>query len=281
MAKQRIKVRINWKSILYIALALLLCAGIGFGIYKIVDKTTTTEIRASAFSIGGLNANGKYKETKESIYTKDAFECQGLTITPKFESMVSYEVFFYNEDGEFLSNTGRMTTKYNTVPAFAKYARIVITPLEDEEISLLETNKYAKQLTIVVNKVQKFVSVADVNYFEIDENYIGAWYGGTAGAVTHTPTTTVGESKPIVIPAGVTKLKVSVPVVDGNSKLYIHFLDEKQANIVVVKSCDIDTTLSATYDVVTIDIPSNAYAVAICYNLNANKVAPYIVNFVK
>lgn len=158
----KMKFRKNWW--IWLIVGVLCCAMLGGIIYAIVaateNKENTVEISASEFSLGGLDNNGKYVETKESIYTKDAFQCQGLTVTPEFESQVTYQIFFYDELGEFISKTNSLEKAYRDgIPAGVSHARIVITPnkIEGEAVKLnvFKVSKYAKQLTIKVNKEQK------------------------------------------------------------------------------------------------------------------------------
>ncbi len=157
----------NWW--IYLIVGVLVCALAGGIIYACVaassdGKVKTKKISASEFSLGGLDANGKYVETKESIYTKDAFECQGLTVTPEFESQVTYQIYFYDSTGEFLFKTESLEKAFtDEVDIMATYARIVITPNADENgetvtMNVFNKSKYAKQLTIKVNKEQKSFS---------------------------------------------------------------------------------------------------------------------------
>ena len=116
------------------------------------------------FSVGGLNEVGKYVESEGTIYTKEAFECQGLKIELDFEKTIYYEVFFYTEMGEFLSSTAK--TNENSMPelpAGATHARIVITPdwelLEikkekEKVVKWYEVAKYANQISVKVNDEQ-------------------------------------------------------------------------------------------------------------------------------
>ncbi len=117
------------------------------------------------FSVGGLNEVGKYIESDGTIYTKEAFECQGLKIELDFEKTIFYEVYFYNSNGDFLSSTAQ-TNENSTpeLPSFATHARIVITPdwelLEIEKkkeqvVKWYEVAKYANQITVKVNEEQE------------------------------------------------------------------------------------------------------------------------------
>ena len=172
MAKTKMKAKT--KNILLIVLSCILIFGAIFGIIAMFseDESTTKKVSPS-YAVGGLTADGKYMETKESIYTKDAFECVGLSITPVFTSTVSYEVFFYNEDSGFISKSGKLTDAYNERPELAKYARVVITPNDDTDIKWYEVSGYAKQLTIEVDKEQEIVRN---NLFEIDSEMLNKFF---------------------------------------------------------------------------------------------------------
>ena len=152
------KTRITKIGTTFLAIVVLIgVIGITFAFFG--EEKTTKKISPS-FSIGGLKSDGKYLETKESIYTKELFECRGLTITPDFESQVSYQIFFYDAEGEFLEATPKLTGTFNQVPDTATHARMVITPMNDEEVKFYEIRGYAKQLELVVSKNQK-LPVAD------------------------------------------------------------------------------------------------------------------------
>lgn len=152
--------------ILTIILTMALAAGAIFGIYKLVEKSKEkTKTLHLSYSIGALDVNGKYIESENSLYTKDAFECQGLNTELCFDNNISYEVFFYDSLGDFISSSGVQFGNYKNVPVFASRARIVITPnaTDDEEVKVnwFNKSKYAKQLTVTVNKDQtsKFENV--------------------------------------------------------------------------------------------------------------------------
>ena len=158
MAKKIKFTKNTFKKIGAVLLAGALGIGAIFGIAKLGEVLDTeTKTIYPTYSVGGLKTtDGKYTETTDSIYTKEAFECQGLKITPDFDSNVSYEVFFYDSNEQFISSSGKQTDFYENVPSFTKYARIQITPLEDDKVSWYETSKYANQLKVEVNKEQKF-----------------------------------------------------------------------------------------------------------------------------
>lgn len=153
-------------KIVSVALVVATIVGIGALIGHFVsnkaDDNGRVEINPS-YEVGGLTSYGKYEETKESIYTKEAFQCQGLLIEPQFDSTITYQVFFYDNLGNFVSSTSSMEGYYtDEIPTGSSYARIVITPKwdkdtkdDDRKINIFQVSKYSKQLTIKVNAEQK------------------------------------------------------------------------------------------------------------------------------
>ena len=136
---KKFRLKRNTKNVLTIILSCILFFGAIFGLIALLNKEeNTTYISSSAFEVGGLNASGKYSETKESIYTKELIECVGLNIKLDFDSMITYRVFFYDVNGDFLSSTSSLDSDFDSAPTIARYCRIVITPKEDTEIKWYE-----------------------------------------------------------------------------------------------------------------------------------------------
>lgn len=177
MAKKiNFKSKKTWKNIGLGCLAGVLGIGAVMGVGALLNpEEDLTKTINPTYAVGGLNEQGRYLETESSIYTKEAFECQGIDVTLDFDSNVSYRIFFYDEDNDFVSATEKQTGNYDetTTPYDVKYARIVVTPNDDEKISIFEKNGYAKQLTIEVNKEQKFEKH---NYYSINPAMIGKYY---------------------------------------------------------------------------------------------------------
>ena len=169
MAKKTFK-KTNWKKVLSGILVVIVCITAISGIAAFAKNDTKT-ISARAFEVGGINSNGEYVETDESIFTKEMFECQGLKITPDFVLGAKYSVFFYNYDGVFIGSVvDRQDNFVENVPELAKYARIVVTPLEKTEIKWYEVYKYAKRIDITVKRDQDFVLT---DWFSLDESHEG------------------------------------------------------------------------------------------------------------
>ena len=159
MARSR---KLNLKSILkvvaFAALAILLIGGISS---CFSDDTDTVSI--FKFERGELDSNGAHVESKRAIYTKNAFECQGLEIVPDFDAHASYDVYYYDADDNFLDSVTGLTKKYTYDHSFATHARVVIYPdvPEDEseenyEIPFYEVYTIANKLNITVSEKQNY-----------------------------------------------------------------------------------------------------------------------------
>lgn len=157
MARVNLKSKRTWKKIGTIVLSVVLALGSVVGITTLIQKIEEDTLKTvvPTYSVGGLNTDtGDWEETNSSIYTKNAFECQGLKITPNFDSTISYKVFFYDSNENFIRSTEELTGNYLNTSLSAKYARILIVPKNDDKVSWYETLKYSTQLKIEVSKSQ-------------------------------------------------------------------------------------------------------------------------------
>ncbi len=150
----------TWKVILSWVLTIAVVIGVICGVVAVV-KAIDSDNRTvhSTWARGTLDEEGKYEESKEYIYTKNAFECDGLEISLDFDATIEYEVVFYDKNGDLLATNGRtgfLTGAYggeeDTVPAGAYYARVIVKATNDDTITSLEVSKYARQITISVAK---------------------------------------------------------------------------------------------------------------------------------
>lgn len=123
------------------------------------SNDTTDELNRIDYALGTIDATtGKALDSKLAICTEDMNNIEGLEIEIVDEPTVTYQVFFYDEDKEYLSASESLSADYTaeTVPEGAKYFRIVITPLEVDgeavEINPLTMSKYTKQLTVTFDK---------------------------------------------------------------------------------------------------------------------------------
>lgn len=119
-----------------------------------LNRTTTATLFGTVYAVGSLDESGKVAESKENIYTKDLISVDGLKITVKEKADVQYKLYFYDADKAFVSASEEwLTADFDgTIPETAKYVRVVIDPIEDNEVSVFEVLGYANQLTVTYNK---------------------------------------------------------------------------------------------------------------------------------
>lgn len=260
MAKINLKSKKMWKDILVITLSCIAIVGVFFGIFAVsekLDEQTTRTIHPS-YGIGGLTEDGKYLETENSIYTRNAFECQGLNIKLAFANTITYRVYFYGPNEKFMTSTDDRADAFTSdeIPVNAQYCRIVITPNEDEKISLLELNSYSSQLTISVNKEQKYTQA---NLFVVDETKIGKDWSKDSSTLEFIETTSANYS---YIKIDVTNIDKLVFVYNkGLSKQYSNaFFD---ANNKLVSLFD---TPAGEYEYY-VNVPENAAYLCVTYKI--------------
>ena len=261
--KNLFKSKKNWKSILLIGLSCILLVGAVFGIARLFKETSPDDLKTinhSVFSVGGLNEDGTYLETDASIYTKDAIECQGLKITPRFDNNINYQVFFYDYDGEFVSANETTDAKTTSAPRLARYCRVVITPKDDKKISWYEVNDYAKQLTIQVFEEQDFVNPTEINYFGVDAQKLNFMVGNdsSVGAeITYTESTatgTLGCSKLVDVDG---TNKVIIKAFSGNFDAWRYAFVDSSNNVVSVGQMVADDIIDGVA-VMELKVPAGA-----------------------
>lgn len=156
MARSR---KLNLKSILkvvvFAALAILLIGGISscFG-----DDTDSVSI--FKFERGELDSKGEHIESKRAVYS-EAFKCKGLKCVPDFDGHITYDVYFYDADKNFISSVTDLKKTYEGDVPFATYARVVIYPEvpedeseDDYKIPFYEVYSVANKLNITVSEKQ-------------------------------------------------------------------------------------------------------------------------------
>lgn len=146
----------KFKWIITFVLIAMLSVAVIFAFIKIDknEKTKTLGADSFTYAIGLLDAEGEYEQGTSSIYTKEYYSVDGLTVELKDKATVIYKLFFYDEDKEFIDMTSDLSLSYDSssTPATAEYFRIMITPTNDAEVSFFEIDNYAEQLTVSINK---------------------------------------------------------------------------------------------------------------------------------
>lgn len=145
------------RTVCYILVAVLIVtAFIGATSFIIKQAEKKTKKITPVYVIGSLSADGVFTESEESIVTKNLIECDGLKAELVFNKNVRYSVYYYDENENFVTNTLMGAETINSKPEVAKYCRVLIKPVEDDQVKWYEVLKYSRQLKIEVNKVQKY-----------------------------------------------------------------------------------------------------------------------------
>ena len=171
MKKIKKKIKKNWKKILLGVVIGAVTLGLVGGIAGALRNDTKT-ISATAFSRGGLDEQGNYLSTDQSIYTKEMFGCIGLRVVPDFECDSTFDVYYYDYNGNYIDSQLGLSKIYDEDFPLAQTARIVIHPeipedvdTEDFEIGFFEVYDLANDFTITVDKNQENKYSGSVNLY--------------------------------------------------------------------------------------------------------------------
>ena len=145
---------VKWVVVFLLVIGLI---GADVTLFVMLDRqTTVTEIGAEAYTIATLDDSGEQTDGDTSIVTRNAVTTDGLKVAIADDATVTYALYFYDADGEFVSKTADLSADFDgsAIPENAETAKIVITPTADEDgkVDLTEVLGYAEQVTITVNK---------------------------------------------------------------------------------------------------------------------------------
>lgn len=137
-------------------LGVVLVGGLIFGLTN-NDKDTKNAGGTFSYEIGTLDENGEEtRDNTSGIRSKSFKSSKGLTVDLEKNATVSYEIFFYDEDKNFLTSLEQTDdyeeTELPEAAASAEFFKIVITPNADAEVSGTEISKYANQLEVTIDK---------------------------------------------------------------------------------------------------------------------------------
>ena len=145
---------VKWVVVFLLVIGLI---GAVITLFVMLDRqTTVTEIGAEAYTIAALDDSGEQTDGDTSIVTRNAFTVDGLKVAIADDATVTYALYFYDVDGEFVSKTADLSADFDgsAIPENAESAKIVITPTADEDGKgdLTEVLGYAGQVTVTVNR---------------------------------------------------------------------------------------------------------------------------------
>ncbi|MGN1078017.1 MAG: hypothetical protein ACI4ST_05835 [Candidatus Gallimonas sp.] len=153
LQKHKTADKIKWIVTLIVVLALI--GSVVTLFVKLDRQTSTTTIGGEAYSIGTIDETGEYAEGNTAIYLRKAITTDGLKCELSKNAEITYQLFFYDKDGAFLSASETLSADFDgTVPEGAESVKIMITPTADEDgkVSVVEVLGYANQLKVTVKK---------------------------------------------------------------------------------------------------------------------------------
>ncbi len=261
MAKIKFKKNSKLKTILCTVLILATVVVLGAGVMHLTKNDTKT-IGASAFSVGALDENGKYVESKQAIYTKDAFECIGLRIEPDFEAKLTYDVYYYDYNEKLLEVKSGLTEVYDEDFPLAKLCRVVIHPAIPEgetaknfKIDFFEKNKFAKELKITVDNNQKYPYSDSVNLYIAENAQLGKTFNGDANSVLLTDDASSKVSEEITVTGDYDYYDVFVKKTEASSKLAVVIASGEGNTILARELADLSNVSDGEWCKITISVP--------------------------
>lgn len=130
---------------------------------KIGKLEKTKDLGLTSFEIGTLNASDG-KEAKSNFAFRTDFQkaAKFNKIELAEDADVTYVIYYYNADKKFIGKSNALSVATTELPATqtvgsatenVRYYRVaVLVPDTKDEVTLLNLNSYAKQITITVNK---------------------------------------------------------------------------------------------------------------------------------
>ena len=153
LKRHKISDTIKWVIIFLLMIGVI---GAVITLFVMLDRqTTVTEIGPEAYTIATLDENGVQTEGDTSIVTRDMFAANGLKVELEDEASITYQLFFYDGEGNFISATGDLYDDFDgEIPENTAYAKCEVTPTADEDgkVDLTEVLGYVGQVTITVNR---------------------------------------------------------------------------------------------------------------------------------
>ncbi len=138
-------------AVVMIIMVIVLCI---FGAkLKKLDKTDELSARKS-WEKGLIAVDGGDVRGTIAIRTKGFVPLNGLTVDICDNAGITYQIFWYDENKVFISCTEELVVDFDMsqTPELAEYARFMIKPVNDPEVSSSEIREYASELNVEWNK---------------------------------------------------------------------------------------------------------------------------------
>jgi hypothetical protein len=160
------KTKRTLKTLLFAVLGIGLLVGAVSFISNLVNKEEDDGFEEihPVFSYGGIDEDGKFVETKESLVTRELIKADEIRFILDFDSNITYKVYYYSSEyDDYVGNCDDILDSNYSETIFGGNGydsfRIVITPkleedVEDKEIKWNEILKYTSQLKVEVHSYE-------------------------------------------------------------------------------------------------------------------------------
>lgn len=127
---------------------LVVSAVISLGV-RLGQSQTYAYLGHDDYVVGTLDNTGAFTKNGGSFVTEDYYEVDGLAVTVKENAELSYKLYFFNEDKEFISATNNFCVTYNgVIPEDAAFFKISIDPTNDDDISIYDIMNFSSQVEV-------------------------------------------------------------------------------------------------------------------------------------
>ena len=148
------KDKLKW-IIVFVLIAAIIVGVTVIGVKALKPKDEGKTLSSLSYKIGALDAEGNFQENTASIVTKDFIDVKDystLKVEIKKEDVVKYCVFYYDAEKVIINTTGDLTEGTAVAkPENVAFVKVVVTPLHDAEVSLIEVTKYAGALKFTLS----------------------------------------------------------------------------------------------------------------------------------
>ena len=145
-------------GLLWGVVSLLAIAVVGLSVHAIQSEPTKT-LNSTHYAVGTIDkTTGENADSNLSFRMKDVQTTDGLVIDIKENPTISYNIYFYNADKEFVGVQENLSIDFGAedVAEGYEYFRITVTPNQvDEEnvvCTLLNIINYTNQVSVTFNK---------------------------------------------------------------------------------------------------------------------------------
>ncbi len=136
----------NW--LIAVVGILVLVAAIGLCV-RMGSSQTYTTLSATNYEVGALDEAGKFTKNAGSFVSTGFYDVDGLSVKVDEDADLSYQLYFYDAEENFISATNNFGVTYNgVIPEDAELFKIVITPTNDDDISTFDIIKYESDVEV-------------------------------------------------------------------------------------------------------------------------------------